>query len=670
MNELRFETLTMPAADPGGECAWPPLPVRTAPPPAFTPDPRLPVEEYEYFHWQYHWNSLPYSLQNRYDREVAPCEFRTAVLENGCLRATFLPEFGGRLWSLYDKRQERELLYRNPVFQPGNLALRNAWVAGGIEWNFGWPGHHPYTFAPVFTAEAKGPSYPVLRFYEWERKRRFAWQLDCYFPKAESEFLFVTARVTNGYTRELPVYYWTNIAMPQTPESRVIAPAELAITNQGVLDLPLVDGRDVTYPANNPGAIDYFFYLEPGVRRWEAAVDGGGQGLIFTSSRLLRGRKLFVWGESTGGRHWQDFLSTPGSRYFEIQSGLAKTQMESLPLPPKSAMLWTEAFGALSLAPAAAHGDWATAIAAGRDDLEQRLPEHDFDQLRQIAEVVVGGEPAAVAHYGSGWGALERRRRIRKGRVLPLFRPSMPFPDDSLTDLQRPFLRLLDGEIPPDEALLLPAWTVQPEWRELLEAKREAIGDGSLWVNYQLALCHYDAGEFDAALRLLEDAPAATGRVEAARRRFQAVLCRIAGDEERMLAHWRAALAAEPGDARLLDEAGDAFLAAGRAAEFAACFPPEAAAWSGRLRALAARLALELDELDRAGELLLAPFEIPDLKEGENLLTDLYFRYKTRELARGRGERWSPEYLAEHGAEFADAIPPHLDFRMQNYQPR
>ena len=40
----------------------------------------------------------------------------------------------------------------NPVFQPGNLAIRNAWFSGGVEWNMGIRGHSVYTCSPVFAA--------------------------------------------------------------------------------------------------------------------------------------------------------------------------------------------------------------------------------------------------------------------------------------------------------------------------------------------------------------------------------------------------------------------------------------------------------------------------------------------------------------------------------------
>ena len=80
---------------------------------------------------------LPYQIQSGYDRTREVLEFDAAVLENECLKATFVTELGGRLWSLYDKKAKRALLYANDVFQPGNLALRNAWFSGGVEWNVG-----------------------------------------------------------------------------------------------------------------------------------------------------------------------------------------------------------------------------------------------------------------------------------------------------------------------------------------------------------------------------------------------------------------------------------------------------------------------------------------------------------------------------------------------------
>ena len=93
---------------------------------------------------------LPYMMQDNYDRDRKDRNFKAAILENDYIKAVFLPEIGGRLWSLYDKKLGKELLYVNPVFQPCDLALRNAWFSGGVEFNVGIKGHNPLTCSPLF----------------------------------------------------------------------------------------------------------------------------------------------------------------------------------------------------------------------------------------------------------------------------------------------------------------------------------------------------------------------------------------------------------------------------------------------------------------------------------------------------------------------------------------
>lgn len=56
--------------------------------------------------------------------------FRAIILENDLLRATVLPELGGRIWSIYDKRSSREIIERADVVKGG---LRGATLASGIE---------------------------------------------------------------------------------------------------------------------------------------------------------------------------------------------------------------------------------------------------------------------------------------------------------------------------------------------------------------------------------------------------------------------------------------------------------------------------------------------------------------------------------------------------------
>ena len=112
-------------------------------------------------------NAYPYRRFNCYSRQLKQGTVKTAVLENDFLKAVFLPEFGGRLWSLWDKEKDRNLLYTNDVLRFSNLATRNAWFSGGVEWNLGIIGHTPFTASPLFTGSLEDEhGMPVLRMYE------------------------------------------------------------------------------------------------------------------------------------------------------------------------------------------------------------------------------------------------------------------------------------------------------------------------------------------------------------------------------------------------------------------------------------------------------------------------------------------------------------------------
>lgn len=92
------------------------------------------IDNFEGLFIDYGWRetSYPYTQQNSYAEETEQ-EITVAVLENDYLYAEFLPTLGGRLWKLYDKKKQRDVLYTNDVIRFRNLSIRNAWFSGGVE---------------------------------------------------------------------------------------------------------------------------------------------------------------------------------------------------------------------------------------------------------------------------------------------------------------------------------------------------------------------------------------------------------------------------------------------------------------------------------------------------------------------------------------------------------
>jgi len=197
--KLRIEKYRINSADLGSESPLPPL----HPPVSFACGMKIgdsvPLQARKRLGYGLNTGCLPYSLQDGYNRARHECEMKVAVLENEILKATFLLDYGGRLWSLVHKPSGRELLYVTPVFQPANLAIRNAWFSGGVEWNISLRGHSPHTCSPMFAARViGGDGSPILRLWEWERLRGIPYQIDFSLPE-KSPWLFVHARILNPH---------------------------------------------------------------------------------------------------------------------------------------------------------------------------------------------------------------------------------------------------------------------------------------------------------------------------------------------------------------------------------------------------------------------------------------------------------------------------------------
>ena len=297
-------------------------------------------------------NSYPYRQQDGYTGELREKKIKTAVLENQHLRAEFLTELGGRLWSLVDKHRGKNLLYTNDVIQFRNLAVCNAWFSGGVEWNIGIIGHSPFTVKPLYVAELEYEGHPVLRMYEYERIRGVVYQMD-FWLEEDSRFLNCRMRVVNSGADVVPMYWWSNIAVPEYEGGRIIVPSQKAYTSGNgrvyKVDIPVVSGIDITRYENIPGAVDYFFELDDKMPAYIANVDRHGYGLLHLSTKRLQSRKLFSWGNNKGSDRWQEFLTKDGGRYIEVQAGLGKTQYGCVPMAPHTAWEWMEQYGALQL---------------------------------------------------------------------------------------------------------------------------------------------------------------------------------------------------------------------------------------------------------------------------------------------------------------------------------
>ena len=651
---LSFEKMVIPSADFHGVSSLPPLAVMSNA--QNLRHSYLDEDDEVFFQYGFLQSIFPYRLQDLYDRNLKDREYTTAVLENDYLRAVFLPDFGGRLWSLYDKKAGKNLLYENTVIRPCNLALRNAWLAGGIEFNCGMVGHTPFTCDKLFVAQtALDDGTPVLRFYEYERIRCCVYQMDFFLPE-DSPVLYGRMRIVNPNPEVTPMYWWTNIAVPEGKDYRMVVPAQAAYTNNDLersiskVSAPVHQGCDLTYPTNNPIAVDYFWKIPKKQRKFMAYYDKSGYGFFQTSTERLQGRKLFVWGQGPGGERWQEFLTEDGSkrRYAEIQAGLGQTQYECIPMPPKTAWEWLECYGAVQADPAKVHGDWDEAVAESERHIKAVVEEEALEQLlKDTHEMAVS--MAKTISLASGWGKLENVRREKQAE--PIMCPYLDFGD--LGQEQMDWLELLEkGSLPVQKDDEFPqSWMLQRQWTDLLEK----APDSHEKFLHLAAIC--------VATDRIEQAKAAA--LQALKFSHSVGALFVLAQAERLLGNdpgWADALIEAQklcsGDIPLVRETLAAALAANKLQQVVEIYEnlPSNMAKDGRTSMLCACALVGMGEIDRAEQLLYRDggLVVEDIRECEESLPQLYLNIE-RAKAQRAGRSFDRDIIK---------VPRQFDFRM------
>lgn len=637
---------------------------------------------------------LPYKVQDRYTRKRLPLKKKTIVMENEFLKATFLPEDGGKLHSLFDKKNNRELLMSNPVYQPGNLALRNAWLSGGIEWNFGALGHHYFTCDSIFAAVLKDENgEEFLRMYEYERNKCAIYQMDFHLPE-NSPVLYAHIKVFNPFEEDTTTYWWTNIAIPEDGNTRVLSSTDMAIvfstgmSYEKVPDISLFPGKDLSYPHNASRAFDYFFQSPDGSKSaWESGAYSDGMVFFDRATAPFLYHKMFCWGNHSAGKHWQDFLSDPDKGdYIEIQGGFARSQLHDKMFPAKSSIEWTQCFGGMKLSKEDLHQEsYQKANLYFEKNLDKVISEEKLleinEKFAETAKLPINENN--IIHFASGWGALEKLRMEKEETVK--FPESVCFPVATIGSEQYPWLCLLNnGALPEEDVNIIPpSYMVAPKWMNILE---QSLNNGKTWYS----LFHYGVmlGEMmerrkisseasrwgkypeyrEKAIKAFEESVKLQPSVWANRCLFS--MANEKGDFEAAEKYYDEVMKL-PASTIDFAFAGEYMGWLNRHQKYEKAWAlytsmPESIQNAERLLLTSAQTAIKLRNLEQI-EKVFAHGEYADIREGECTLTDIWFEYCALKMAKEKGiENPEGETLEMLIEEAWDKCPPphEIDFRM------
>ncbi|MGD8499353.1 MAG: DUF5107 domain-containing protein [Phycisphaerales bacterium] len=322
----------------------------------------------------------PYTMQDHLSRTKADRTYKALFLENEYLKVTCLPELGGRLHSVFDKTEGKEMFHLNTVIKPSMIAMRGAFISGGVEWNAGPQVHTVTIVSPVdvlIGRNADGSAY--LEVNNLEKSLRTQWTVRVTLHPGRA-YLDEQIRIFNGIDAVSPYYFWNCTAFPNRPGTRFIYPMTLGTDHNAVqfFSWPIYEGKDISWLKNYETWASIFSVdcVYDFFGAYDVDMD---RGIVQVADHHeLGGKKAWTWGTWDFGLVSQKNLTDNDGPYIEVQSGPLPTQSDYGMLLPRQVISWQEWWYPV-------HGLGDGFEYATKDVAVQTCQEDDELQLRILA---------------------------------------------------------------------------------------------------------------------------------------------------------------------------------------------------------------------------------------------------------------------------------------------
>jgi tetratricopeptide (TPR) repeat protein len=464
----------------------------------------------------------PYPFLDSLGTEKTNKTWKAVYLENEYLRVTVLPELGGHVYQIFDKTLNRDIIYSNPVMKYAMVALRGAWVSGGIEWNFP-DGHTLTTVAPIdYVMRTEADGSVAIAIGDTERVQRMQWQV---ILRLRPGTRVLESEVTLNNRREVPgrYWYWSTAGAPAAPDLRFNYPMREAYPHAfwPVFKFPIEKGVDIGRFKDVPNFLS-LFARDSKRDYFGIYYEQSDWGVVHVADhRELPGKKTWTWGTDDNGDIWIDKLTDGGGQYVEFQGGRFETQMEHQFIAPHRVEHFFEYwFGVNRMG-----GAWneATCDAAVRVNLQgsratvsiapnQRFSQTEFTVAsggKQVHAERVDLDPAKVFTTSidvSAQSPLEFTLKSKDGRVLLRYRTDSPV--DNNLDFKAATRPIPDPPNPTSAEQSYVAGLAldkKSREREARGAYLEALkrDPGFAPAHIALGLSFYRSGEYEAAAKHL-----------------------------------------------------------------------------------------------------------------------------------------------------------------------
>lgn len=254
-----------------------------------------------------------------------PQKYPAVFVESKYFKLTYIPELGGRFFSLYDKVHHRQMFYRNDVIKPTQFGPRFTWPQSGIELTGPYDAHsltlhgEPY-WSHTVIRHKDGSVSVMLGEMDPIYHMNVTYTATLY-PNVDA--LEISTFCYNPNDGQKPQMLWSNAAFPVTAKLRFLYPMTQTVghTTGVVSPWPIYNGVDLSWAHNNMHMLGVFGIDSYGNYGGSYEFDHNYGVFRYADRRVVQGMKMWTFGFGPGSSDVEHSYTDKAGPYFEAQSG-------------------------------------------------------------------------------------------------------------------------------------------------------------------------------------------------------------------------------------------------------------------------------------------------------------------------------------------------------------
>ena len=446
-----------------------------------------------------------------------PKTYRAIFVENEYLKLTYIPEFGGRIFSLYDKLRGREVFYRNDVIKPASYNPRNSWPQSGLELTGPHDLHMLTLYGEPFWANrvVERPDGSIsLVLGETDPVYHMNVSLTATLHPGIAA-LEIGVSCFNGRDARMPQMLWINTAINATPKTRFIYQMSRTVghTTADVADWPVHNGIDYSWDRNNKHMLGVFGIDEYGDFNGAYQFDRDYGLFRVADRRVVQGMKLWTFGYGEGAKGHERGYTDNAGPYVELQSGRHVWDGHYEWVEPHTTESWSEWW-----VPVAGTGgvvemtrDLALNVDGSQYTLAATRAIRGLRVITGASDRTVDLDPRTPFRFTVGEPAASTRVMDSSGRTVLEYTPGVDHRRKEYT----PFTKPLEHQHKPVEQMSAEELAIAAEYKfkELDEAGARALLEKALATDagysraqVLLGIDDFRAGRYEAAASQLKKA--------------------------------------------------------------------------------------------------------------------------------------------------------------------